>query len=86
LVSLLMHIPVFVGIFTFRRYIIAATRRSKPYSSSLAIRRIRQFPHDSANGWTGLMAAGYMLSYFNWRLLFLTWPARQTRRRAAAEQ
>jgi hypothetical protein len=73
LVSLLMHIPVFVGIFTFRRYIIAATRRSKPYSSSLDIRRIRQFPHDSANGWTGLMAAGYVLSYFNWlSLLFLT--------------
>ena len=65
-----MHIPVFVGIFTFRRYIIAsleAILQQLGYSEDLPI------PARFCQWMTGLMAAGYVLSYFNWlSLLFLT--------------
>ena len=72
LVSLLMHIPVFVGIFTFRRYIVAAHQKIEAITQQLGYSEDSPFPARFCQWMTDLMAAGYVLSYFIWlSLLFL---------------
>jgi hypothetical protein len=72
LVSLLMHIPVFVGIFTFRRYIIAAHQKVEAIIRQLGYAEDSPIPARFCQWMTDLMAAGYVLSYFIWlSLLFL---------------
>jgi hypothetical protein len=71
-VSLLMHIPVFVGIFTFRRYIIAAHQKIEAIIQQLGYSEDSPIPARFCQWMTDLMAAGYVLSYFVWlSLLFL---------------
>jgi hypothetical protein len=72
LVSLLMHIPVFVGIFTFRRYIIAAHQKIEAIIQQLGYSEDSPIPARFCQWMTDLMAAGYVLSYFIWlSLLFM---------------
>ena len=72
LVSLLMHIPVFVGIFTFRRYIVAAHQKIEAIIQQLGYSEDSPIPARFCQWMTDLMAAGYVLSYFIWlSLLFL---------------
>ena len=72
LVSLLMHIPIFIGIFTFRRYIIAAHQKIEAIIQHLGYSEDSPIPARFCQWMTDLMAAGYVLSYFIWlSLLFL---------------
>jgi hypothetical protein len=72
LVSLLMHIPAFVGILTFRRYILAAHRKIEAITQQLGHSGDSPIPARFCQWMTDLMAAGYVVSYFIWfSLLFL---------------
>ena len=72
LVSLLMHIPAFVGIWTFRRYILAAHRKIEAITQQLGHPGDSPIPARFCQWMTDLMAAGYVVSYFIWfSLLFL---------------
>lgn len=72
LVFLLMHIPAFVGIFTFRRYILAAHRKVEAITEQLGSSGDSPVPVRFCQWMTDLMAAGYVVSYFIWfSLLFL---------------
>jgi hypothetical protein len=71
-VSLLMHIPAFVGILTFRRYILAAHRKIEAITEQLGHSDGSAIPARFCQWMTDLMAAGYVVSYFIWfSLLFL---------------
>ncbi len=72
LVSLLMHIPAFIGILTFRRYILAADRKIEAITRQLGHSGDSPIPARFWQWMTDLMAAGYVVSYFIWfSLLFL---------------
>ena len=71
-VSLLMHIPAFLGILTFRRYIVAADRKIEAITQQFGYSGDTPIPARFYKWMTDLMAAGYLLSYFIWfSLLFL---------------
>jgi hypothetical protein len=72
LVLLLMHIPAFVGILTFRHYILAAHRKIEGITQQLGYSGDSPIPARFCQWMTDLMAAGYVMSYFIWfSLLFL---------------
>jgi hypothetical protein len=72
LVFLLMHIPAFVGILTFRRYILAADRKIEAITQQLGHSGDSPIPARFCQWMTDLMAAGYVVSYFIWfSLLFM---------------
>ena len=72
LVFLLMHIPAFVGILTFRRYILAANRKIEAITQQLGHSGDSPIPVRFCQWMTDLMAAGYVVSYFIWfSLLFV---------------
>ena len=72
LVFLLMHIPAFVGILTFRRYILAANRKIETIVQQVDHAGDSPIPARFCQWMTDLMAAGYVVSYFIWfSLLFL---------------
>jgi hypothetical protein len=72
LIFLLMHMPAFVGIFTFRRYILAAHRKVEMITEQLGCSSDSPIPARFCQWMTDLMAAGYVVSYFIWfSLLFL---------------
>ncbi len=72
LVFLLMHIPAFIGILTFRRYILAADRKIEAITQQLGDSGDSPIPARFCQWMTDLMAAGYVVSYFIWfSLLFL---------------
>lgn len=72
LVILLMHIPAFAGILTFRHYIIAANRKIEAITQQLGYSGTSPIPARFCQWMTDLMAAGYVVSYFIWfALLFL---------------
>jgi hypothetical protein len=71
-VFLLMHMLAFVGIVTFRRYIVAAHRRVAKIAEQLGESGESPVPVRFCQWMTDLMGAGYMVSYFTWfALLFL---------------
>ena len=69
LVSLLMHIPAFFGILTFRRYILAAHRKIEAITQQFGYPGDSPIPARFYQWMTDLMAAGYVVSYFIWLLL-----------------
>jgi hypothetical protein len=72
LVFLLMHIPAFVGILTFRRYILAADQKIEAITRQLGHSGNSPIPARFCQWMTDLMAAGYVVSYFIWfSLLFM---------------
>ena len=72
LVFLLMHIPAFAGIFTFRRYILTAHLKIEAITEQLDHSGDSPIPARFYKWMTDLMAAGYVVSYFIWfSLLFL---------------
>jgi hypothetical protein len=72
IVSLLMHIPAFIGILIFRRYILAAHRKIEAITQQLSHSGDSPIPARFFQWMTDLMAAGYVVSYFIWfSLLFL---------------
>jgi hypothetical protein len=64
LIFLLMRVPVFLGIFTFRRYIIAAHQKVEAIIRQLGYSEDSPIPAGFCQWMTDLMAAGYLLSYF----------------------
>jgi hypothetical protein len=72
LVFLLMHIPAFVGILTFRRYILATDQKIEAITRQLGHSGNSPIPARFCQWMTDLMAAGYVVSYFIWfSLLFM---------------
>jgi len=72
LVFLLMHILAFVGILTFRRYILAANHKIETITQQLGQAGGSPIPTRFCQWMTDLMGAGFMVSYFIWfSLLFL---------------
>jgi hypothetical protein len=72
LVFLLMHLLAFVGIFTFRRYIMASHCKIEDIIKQLAATGGSPIPVRFCQWMTDLMAAGFVISYFIWfSLLFL---------------
>src|SRR3954451_19676766 len=72
LVALLMHVPAFIGILTFRHYIAAAERKIQPVTQQLGQSGDSPIPARFCQWMTDLMAGGYVVSYFIWfSLLFL---------------
>lgn len=69
LVFLLMHIPAFVGILTFRHYIIATDRKVEAIARQLGHAGASPIPARFCQWMTDLMAAGYVVSYFIWLFL-----------------
>lgn len=65
-VSLLMHVPAFLGILTFRRYILAADRTIEAITRRLGEAGESPVPARFCQWMTDLMAAGYVVSYFIW--------------------
>jgi hypothetical protein len=71
-VFLLMHILAFVGILTFRRYILAADHKIGAIVRQLDQGGESPIPTRFCQWMTDLMAAGFVVSYFIWfSLLFL---------------
>ncbi len=72
IIFLLLHILAFVGIFTFRRYMVEAHRRVEEIVRQLAGAGESPIPMRFNRWMTDLMAAGFVLSYFTWfSLLFI---------------
>jgi len=72
LVSLLLHVPAFIGILTFRHYIAAAERKIQMVTQELGQSGDSPIPARFCQWMTDLMAGGYVVSYFIWfSLLFL---------------
>ena len=70
-VFLLMHVLAFVGIFNFRRYIVAAHCRLEAIVRELGEEGASPIPVRFCQWMTDLMAAGFVVSYFTWfALLF----------------
>jgi hypothetical protein len=69
---LLMHILAFIGILTFRRYILAANHKIEAIIQQVGQAGESPIPARFCQWMTDLMAAGYVVSYFIWfTLLFL---------------
>jgi len=69
LVFLLMHILAFVGILTFRRYILAADNKIGAIVRQFDQAGESPIPTRFCQWMTDLMAAGFVVSYFIWFLL-----------------
>jgi hypothetical protein len=70
-VFLLMHVLAFVAILTFRRYIAEADRRVGRIVAEAGTAAGRSpIPVRFCKWMTDLMAAGFLVSYFGWLLLF----------------
>ncbi len=73
LLVLLMHIPAFLGILIFRRYIAAAHQAIGAIALQLGCTGNSPIPARFCRWMIDLMAAAYLVSYFLWFcLLFLT--------------
>jgi hypothetical protein len=72
IVFLLMHILAFVGILTFRRYIVAAHCKVEEITKQTGGTGGSPIPVRFCRWMTDLMAAGFVVSYFTWfALLFV---------------
>jgi hypothetical protein len=71
-VCLIMHILAFVGILTFRRYILAACRCIDTIVQQIGETSGSPIPARFYQWMTDLMAAGYLVSYFIWFALLIT--------------
>ena len=70
-VFLLMHMLAFGAILTFRHYIAAADRRVGEIAAAAGAGSGRSpIPLRFCKWMTDLMAAGFLVSYFGWLLLF----------------
>ena len=70
-VFLLMHLLAFGAILTFRHYIAAADRRVGEITAEVGAAAGRSpIPLRFCKWMTDLMAAGFLVSYFGWLLLF----------------
>ncbi len=66
---LLLHILAFLGIITFRRYIVAASIKLEQLVQELGDTRGSPVPLQFSRWMTHLMAAGFVVSYFAWFVL-----------------
>jgi hypothetical protein len=72
IVFLLMHILAFIGILTFRRYIMAAHCKAEEIAKQTGGTGGSPIPVRFCQWMTDLMAAGFVISYFTWfALLFV---------------
>jgi hypothetical protein len=69
-VLLLMHLLAFGAILTFRHYIAAADRRVGEIIAQVGTAAESPVPLRFCKWMTDLMAAGFLVSYFGWLLLF----------------
>ena len=70
-VFLLMHLLAFAAILTFRHYIAVADRRVCEIVAEAGVAAGRSpIPVRFCKWMTDLMAAGFLVSYFGWLLLF----------------
>jgi len=69
-VFLLMHLLAFGAILTFRHYIAAADRRVGEIAAEAGAAGRSPIPVRFCKWMTDLMAAGFLVSYFAWLLLF----------------
>jgi hypothetical protein len=67
-VFLFLHLLAFVGILTFRRYISASSRRVEEIIAEAGAAGRSPIPVGFCKWMTGLMAAGFLVSYFAWLL------------------
>jgi hypothetical protein len=66
---LLLHFLAFLGIITFRRYIVAASIKLEQLVQELGDTRGSPVPLQFSRWMTLLMAAGFVVSYFAWFVL-----------------
>lgn len=73
IVFLLLHVLAFIGIFIFRRYVLAVHCRIEDIIQHLGGTVGSPIPLRFTKWMTNLMAAGFVLSYFLWFSLLLFW-------------